>query len=60
MAIANQRALGTGSPSHLLDLATLSAYTGCFRIMAIITLFTIPGLFLFRVLRPGPAIPTVV
>jgi DHA2 family multidrug resistance protein len=60
VAIADQRALGTGSPSHLLDLATLGAYTGCFRIMAIITLFTIPGVFLFRVLRPGPAIPTVV
>ena len=60
VAIADQRALGTGSPSHLLDLATLSAYTSCFRIMAIITVFTIPGVFLFRVLRPGPAIPTVV
>ena len=60
VAIADQPALGTGSPSHLLDLATLGAYAGCFRIMAIITLFTIPGVFLFRVLRPGPAIPTVV
>jgi DHA2 family multidrug resistance protein len=60
VAIADQRALGTGSPPHLLDLATLGAYTGCFRIMAIITLFTIPGVFLFRVLRPGRAIPTVV
>jgi DHA2 family multidrug resistance protein len=60
VAIADQRALGTGSPSHLLDLATLGAYAGCFRIMAIITVFTIPGVFLFRVLRPAPAIPTVV
>ena len=60
VAIAEQQALGTGSPPHLLDWATLGAYTGCFRIMAIITLFTIPGVFLFRVLRPGRAIPTVV
>jgi DHA2 family multidrug resistance protein len=59
-AIADQRGLGAGSPSHLTDLATLGAYTGCFRTMAIITLFTIPGVFLFRVLRPRPAIPTVV
>jgi DHA2 family multidrug resistance protein len=59
-AIADQRGLGVGSPSHLTDLATLGAYTGCFRTMAIITLFTIPGVFLFRVLRPRPAIPTVV
>ena len=60
MVIADQRALGDGSPSHLLDLATFSAYTGCFRIMAVITVVIIPGIFLFRVLRPGPAIPRVV
>ena len=60
MVIADQRAPGVGSPSHLLDLATFGAYTGCFRIMAVITVVIIPGVFLFRVLRPGPAIPTVV
>jgi DHA2 family multidrug resistance protein len=59
-AIADQPALGAVSPSHLLDQATLGAYTDCFRIMAIITMFTIPGVFLFRVLRPDPAIPRVV
>ena len=58
-AIADQRAVGSGSRSHLFDLATLGAYTGCFRIMAIVTLSTIPGVFLFRVLRPGRALPTM-
>jgi MFS transporter, DHA2 family, multidrug resistance protein len=56
--ITNQRA--GGASSHLLDLATFGAYTGCFRVMAIITAFTIPGILLFRVLRHGPAMPTVV
>ena len=57
-AITDQPVFGVGSPSHLLDLATLGAYTGCFRIMAVITVAIIPGVFLFHVLRPGPAIPT--
>ena len=59
-AIAGWPALGAGSSSDLLSLATFSAYSGCFRIMAIITVVIIPGVFLFQVLRPGPAIPTVV
>jgi DHA2 family multidrug resistance protein len=59
-AIADQRALGAASPSHLLDLATCSAYTGCFRVMAVITVLIIPGVFLFHVLRPGPAVSKVV
>jgi MFS transporter, DHA2 family, multidrug resistance protein len=59
-AIADQRALGAASPSHLLDLATFSAYMGCFRIMAVITVLIIPGVFLFHVLRPGPAVSKVV
>jgi DHA2 family multidrug resistance protein len=58
--IADQGAPGARSPSHLLDLATFGAYTGCFRTMAIITAVVIPGVFLFRVLRPAPAIPPVV
>ena len=58
--IADQGAAGVRSPSHLLDLATFGAYTGCFRTMAVITAVVIPGIFLFRVLRPGPAIPPVV
>ena len=57
-AITDQPVFGVGSPSHLLDLATLGAYTGCFRIMAVITVAIIPGVFLFHVLRRGPAIPT--
>ncbi len=59
-AIVDQPVLGAGSPSHLLDLATFGAYTGCFRIMAMITVLIIPGVFLFHILRPGPAVPTVV
>jgi MFS transporter, DHA2 family, multidrug resistance protein len=55
-----QPVIGTGSPSHPLSLATFSAYTGCFRIMAVITVVIVPGVFLFRVLRPSPAMPTVV
>ena len=60
VAIVDQPVLDSGSPSHLLDLATFGAYTGCFRIMAVITVVIIPGVFLFHVLRPGPAVPTVV
>jgi DHA2 family multidrug resistance protein len=60
VAIVDQPVLDAGSPSHLLDLATFGAYTGCFRIMAVITVVIIPGVFLFHVLRPGPAVPTVV
>ena len=60
VAIVDQPMLGAGSPSHLLELATFGAYTGCFRVMAVITVTIIPGVFLFRVLRPRPAMPTVV
>jgi MFS transporter, DHA2 family, multidrug resistance protein len=56
--LANQRT--GGASSHLLDQATFGAYTGCFRVMAIITAFTIPGILLFRVLRHGPSTPSVV
>jgi DHA2 family multidrug resistance protein len=59
-AVADQRAVAAGSPFHLLDLATFNAYTGCFRIMGMITVVIIPGIFLFRILRPAPAMPTVV
>ena len=60
VAIVDQPMLAAGSPSHLLELATFGAYTGCFRVMAVITVTIIPGVFLFRVLRPRPAMPTVV
>jgi MFS transporter, DHA2 family, multidrug resistance protein len=59
-AIVDQPMLGAGSPSHLLDLATFGAYLGCFRIMAVVTVLIIPGVFLFHIVRPGPAVPTVV
>jgi MFS transporter, DHA2 family, multidrug resistance protein len=59
-AIIDQPVLGAGTPSHSLDLVTFGAYTGCFRILAVITVVIIPGVFLFRVLRPDPAIPTVI
>ena len=58
--IADQTATGVRSPSRLFDLATFGAYTGCFRTMAVFTAVVIPGIFLFRVLRPGPTIPPVV
>src|SRR6516225_8670829 len=60
VAIFDRPVVSAGSPSHLLDLATFGAYVGCFRIMAVITVVIIPGVFLFHVLRPEPALPTVV
>jgi MFS transporter, DHA2 family, multidrug resistance protein len=47
-----------GSSSRILDAATLGAYSSCFRTMAIITAIIIPGIFLFRILRPGTRKPT--
>jgi DHA2 family multidrug resistance protein len=38
--------------------ATLAAYTGCFQTMAIVTAAVLPGILLFRVLRPHPVQPT--
>src|SRR5271165_869244 len=58
MAIAGQGVIPEGS-SRLRDMATFGAYTGCFRTMAVITAVIIPGIFLFRVLRPDPALPTI-
>jgi DHA2 family multidrug resistance protein len=60
VAMVKQPAHGGGSPSELLDLAIFGAYAGCFRIMAVITVAIIPGVFLFHVLRPGRAIPRAV
>jgi MFS transporter, DHA2 family, multidrug resistance protein len=57
--ISSQTASGGGGPpSHALASATLAAYTGCFRTMAIVAAVIIPGVFLFRVLRPGASLPT--
>jgi len=58
--IADPGAISGGSSSRLRDIAIFGAYTGCFRTMAVITVAIIPGIFLFRVLRRGSAVPTVV
>jgi DHA2 family multidrug resistance protein len=39
--------------SRVSDMATFAAYTGCFQTMAVITAMILPGILLFRVLRPG-------
>jgi hypothetical protein len=59
-AIADQAASG-GSvlPPHLLEPATFGAYIGCFRVMAIIMALITPGILLFRVARPNPAVTSV-
>jgi MFS transporter, DHA2 family, multidrug resistance protein len=59
IAMADPGAIGIASPSHLHDVATFGAYTGCFRTMAVITAVIVPGIFLFRVLRPDRAVTTV-
>jgi MFS transporter, DHA2 family, multidrug resistance protein len=59
IAVPGQGMIGIRSPSYLHDVATFGAYTGCFRTMAVITAVIIPGVFLFRVLRPDPTMPTV-
>ena len=35
-------------------------HTSCFRTMAIVAAVIIPGIFLFRVLRPNTVLPTAV
>jgi MFS transporter, DHA2 family, multidrug resistance protein len=59
-SIATDSVGAGGSPSQVLDLATFDAYTGCFRIMAIVTAIMIPGVCLFRISRRGSTVPTVV
>jgi hypothetical protein len=59
-ALVGEQAVGTALVPHLLDMATFSAYTRCFGVMAVITAVTIPGVFLFRISRPAAALPTVV
>ena len=48
---------GMPSPSEPVSYGVFAAYTGCFRTMAIITAVTLPGILLFRVLRPETAAP---
>ena len=50
-------AAGIDSLSEVLSHRVFAAYTGCFRTMAIITAITLPGILLFRVLRPEAAAP---
>ena len=58
-AAGSQSVIGSVTPPRLLDTATFSAYSGCFRMMAIVAAVIIPGIFLFRVARPDPAITSV-
>jgi hypothetical protein len=60
VVISSQAAMDGGSPSQALDAATFTAYTSCFRTMAIVAAVIIPGIFLFRVLRPNTVVPTAV
>jgi MFS transporter, DHA2 family, multidrug resistance protein len=39
-------------PNQIREIAAFSAYTGCFRTMAIVTIMMLPGILLFRILRP--------
>ncbi|MBV8578287.1 MAG: hypothetical protein JOZ58_25050 [Acetobacteraceae bacterium] len=50
-------AAGIGAPSEVLTHRVFAAYTGCFRTMAIVTVLTLPGILLFRALRPETAAP---
>ena len=40
-------------PDQIRDMAAFSAYAGCFRTMAVVTVMVVPGILLFRVPRPG-------
>jgi len=51
---------GAGLPPEALNYGVLTAYTGCFQTMAIITAITLPGVLLFRALRPDAVAPTTV
>ena len=59
-ATAGQGSIADGPSSGLQDIAIFGAYTGCFQIMAVVSAVIIPGIFLFRVMRRDPVIPTVV
>jgi hypothetical protein len=53
----NAAGAGIPSPSEAAGYGVFAAYTGCFETMAIITALTLPGILLFRVLRPEAAAP---
>lgn len=48
---------GADLRGQALDRATFAGYSGCFQTMAIITAVILPGVLLFRVLRPDPVVP---
>jgi DHA2 family multidrug resistance protein len=45
-----------GAPPQLADAARLAAYAGSFRIMAGVAVALLPGILLFRILRPAAAV----
>jgi MFS transporter, DHA2 family, multidrug resistance protein len=51
-------ALNGSLPPRALELATFAAYGDCFRSMAILTAMLLPGIFLFRVVRPDAVLRT--
>jgi DHA2 family multidrug resistance protein len=57
LPVFNPSAAGIISPSAVPSDGVFAAYTGCFGTMAIITAITLPGILLFRVLRPEAAAP---
>jgi DHA2 family multidrug resistance protein len=57
LPVFDPSAAGISSPSEILSHRVFAAYTGCFQTMAIITAITLPGILLFRVLRPEAAAP---
>jgi DHA2 family multidrug resistance protein len=58
LAFIEHPAVATGSSSQTRVSATFAAYIGCFETMAIITILILPGVFLFRVMRPEAVIST--
>jgi MFS transporter, DHA2 family, multidrug resistance protein len=58
LAIIDHPAVGAASLSQAKEAATFAAYIGCFETMAIITALILPGILLFRVLRPDAGLPT--
>jgi len=51
---------GGGLPSGPHNLAIVGAYAGCFRTLAVVTAVIIPGIFLFRIWHPDPAVSKIV
>jgi DHA2 family multidrug resistance protein len=56
-ALLQARIHGNSLPVFDPSARVFAAYTSCFRTMAIITAITLPGILLFRVLRPEAATP---